>query len=84
MPSLRLAQQRLASGRRNLEDALVVRESLPTLSLLGQARARSGVSGGPLNPEWCDWFMGFPIGWTALEPLEMRKFQQWQHLHGGR
>lgn len=23
---------------------------------------------GPLNPEWCEWYMGFPIGWTALEP----------------
>lgn len=19
---------------------------------------------GPLNPEWCEWFMGFPVGWT--------------------
>lgn len=23
-------------------------------------------------------YQGFPIGWTALEPLEMHKFQQWQ------
>ena len=23
-------------------------------------------TGGPLNPEWCEWFMGFPIGWTEL------------------
>jgi hypothetical protein len=38
--------------------------------------------GGPLNPEWCEWFMGFPIGWTALEPLEMRRFQQWLRSHG--
>jgi hypothetical protein len=21
---------------------------------------------GPLNPEWCEWFMGFPTGWTEL------------------
>ncbi len=19
---------------------------------------------GPLNPEWCEWYMGYPIGWT--------------------
>jgi hypothetical protein len=25
--------------------------------------------GGPLNPTWCEWFMGFPIGWTELRPL---------------
>jgi hypothetical protein len=36
------------------------------------------VAGGPLNLEWCEWFMGWPIGWTALEPLEMVRFQLWQ------
>ncbi len=29
------------------------------------------VVGGQLNPMWVEWLMGFPIGWTALEPLEM-------------
>ena len=38
--------------------------------------------GGPLNPEWCEWFMGFPVGWTELKPLEMHKFQSWQQQHG--
>jgi hypothetical protein len=23
-------------------------------------------AGGPLNPEWVEWLMGFPAGWTAL------------------
>lgn len=23
--------------------------------------------GGNLNPEWVEWFMGFPVGWTELE-----------------
>ena len=23
------------------------------------------VAGGSLNPEWVEWLMGFPIGWTA-------------------
>ena len=23
--------------------------------------------GGRLNPMWCEWFMGFPIGWTDAE-----------------
>lgn len=22
---------------------------------------------GPLNPEWCEWYMGFPPNWTSLE-----------------
>lgn len=38
--------------------------------------------GGQLNPDWVDWLMGFPIGWTGLAPLEMGKFQQWCELHG--
>lgn len=27
------------------------------------------VAGGQLNPDWVDWLMGFPIGWTSLESL---------------
>jgi len=37
---------------------------------------------GTLNPDWVEWLMGWPIGWTDLKPLAMDKFQQWQHLHG--
>ena len=25
---------------------------------------------GPTNPEWVEWLMGYPIGWTELNPLE--------------
>ena len=38
--------------------------------------------GGPLNPPWVEWLMGWPIGWTALQALETGRFQQWQRLHG--
>lgn len=38
--------------------------------------------GGPLNPDWCEWFMGFPIGWTASNALEMPKFPEWLQQHG--
>lgn len=27
-------------------------------------------SDGVLNPEWVEWLMGFPIGWTDVEPSE--------------
>ncbi|MNX96517.1 hypothetical protein D3C86_1288370 [compost metagenome] len=37
--------------------------------------------GGQLNPEWVEWLMGWPIGWTELKPLEMGKFQLWQQEH---
>jgi hypothetical protein len=26
--------------------------------------------GGSLNPTWVEWLMGFPLGWTDLEPSE--------------
>ncbi len=29
-----------------------------------------GGAGGSLNPTWVEWLMGFPLGWTALEPSE--------------
>lgn len=40
------------------------------------------VAGGPLNPNWVEWLMGWPLGWTDLRPLETDKFQQWLGLHG--
>jgi hypothetical protein len=38
--------------------------------------------GGQLNPTWVEWLMGWPIGWTDLEPLETDKFQSWLQQHG--
>lgn len=38
--------------------------------------------GGHLNPDWVEWLMGWPIGWTDLEPLAMDKFRQWLEQHG--
>lgn len=35
---------------------------------------RTDVS-GQLNPEWTEWLMGFPAGWSALEPSEMRSYR---------
>lgn len=40
------------------------------------------VVGGQLNPEWTEWLMGWPIGWTALKPLAMDRFQEWKRQHG--
>ena len=37
--------------------------------------------GSQLNPEWVEWLMGWPIGWTELKPLEMGKFREWQQQH---
>lgn len=31
--------------------------------------------GGQLNPEWVEWLMGWPFGWTALNALEKDRFR---------
>lgn len=30
---------------------------------------------GQLNPEWVEWLIGFPAGWSALEPSEMQLYR---------
>ena len=46
---------------------------------VGSSRQASGLK---LNPTWVEWLMGWPLGWTELQPLETAKFQQWFRLHG--
>jgi hypothetical protein len=38
--------------------------------------------GGPLNPTWVEWLMGWPLGWTDCAASATDKFQQWLHSHG--
>ena len=40
------------------------------------------VVGGPLNPPWVEWLMGWPQGWTDLKPLEMDKCLYARQPHG--
>ena len=53
-----------------------------TPSLTHQARGGDTTQPKHLNPEWVEWLMGWPIGWTDLKPLATDKFQRWQNLHG--
>lgn len=43
----------------------------------------SDPGGGQLNPQWEDWFMGWPIGWTDVRHSATDRFRQWSDLHGG-
>lgn len=45
-------------------------------------KSLSGVLGGPENPEWREWLMGWPIGWTDLKPLATDRFRSWLSSHG--
>ena len=47
------------------------------------ALLRSGEkTGGQLNPEWVEWLMGGPLGWTDCKPLEMDRCQDATLRHG--
>lgn len=52
----------------------------------GEHRRKSpplgAVFGGKPNPEYLEWMMGWPIGWTDLKALETDRFQQWLDSHG--
>lgn len=41
------------------------------------ARKESGKS-GQLNPDWVEWLMNWPVGWTSLSPLTEDRFLGWQ------
>lgn len=33
--------------------------------------------GGALNPDWVEWLMNWPIGWTSMEPLNPGRLLAW-------
>lgn len=35
--------------------------------------------GGKLSPEFVEWLMSWPIGWSSPEPLPPERFEQWLH-----
>ena len=37
-------------------------------------------AGGSLNPDWVEWLMGWPLGFTSLEPMSRDVFDKWMQL----
>ena len=33
---------------------------------------------GALNPTWVEWLMGWPIGWTSMEPITELDWRDWK------
>jgi len=57
-----------------LPTQVMISEMLPTPTANrwdGLQSHGKNVVTGALNPTWVEWLMGFPVGWTALEPSEM-------------
>lgn len=58
---------------RDWKDGTNPSDNAPTNGLLGRAAPRDPTSQpGQLSPDWVDMLMGFPIGWTDLEPWVTR------------
>ncbi len=58
----------------------VAKGNVPVNSLLGRAVEPTKMKGS-LDAEFVEYLMGFPIGWTGLEPVETESFRLWEESH---
>jgi hypothetical protein len=70
-----------ASASKGSSPAALVRKSGKSRENDRIDHAVMASDGGQLNPEWVEWLMGWPIGLTALKPLETDKFREWRQQH---
>ena len=75
-----VASGKLNGGTRDFELLQVLKDNGQISE--EERRSMSAGNGGKLNPNWVEWLMGWPIGWTGLEPLETDRFRQWFEKHG--
>ena len=64
------------------EDAAGLPGSKMQKMLGNHPEVRQDPNGGTLNPNWVEWLMGWPLGWTDLKPLVMDKSLCVQQQHG--
>jgi hypothetical protein len=72
-PEKRFPTPRGSEGGEGSRQQLESLENQGHISSEEKSSMQSG-SGGRLNPDWVEWLMGLPIGWTALRPLETQSF----------
>lgn len=76
-----------ASGKKVQVDLSQAVKRWPTPSTIGinggshsraaamkRGQSSAELNGGSLNPTWVEWLMGWPLGWTDLEPLATDKY----------
>jgi len=66
------SQETLEGNARPLNEVVAAREQLPTPTPQRRTGLQShgvNVVEGGLSPDWTEFLMGFPRGWTSLEPL---------------
>ena len=65
-----------SNGTGNCEKANTLHKD-GILSEAERVSFRAG-NGGQLNPDWVEWLMGWPIGWSSLDQLGNIDFPTWQ------
>jgi hypothetical protein len=63
-----------------------VRPSLQTMArknLWPDAQPNQATVGGPLAPEFTEWLLTWPIGWTDIGASATANYQRWFRLFGG-
>jgi len=66
----------MGGGSGNVEKA----NKLHELGVIDEDTRRSmrAGNGGQLNPDWVEWLMGWPVGWTDLAPLPRQAWGNWE------
>ena len=67
-------------GKRGYQNPEKLNQTTHQLSVNDIAMKRYGIK--KLNPQLCEWLMGWPLEWTDLNPLGTDKFHLWQQQHG--
>lgn len=61
------------SGAREMMQRQFDKRNSPSLALtVGKE------TGGRLNPDWVEWLMCWPIGWSDNKPMNPKEFQYWK------
>jgi DNA (cytosine-5)-methyltransferase 1 len=53
------------------------REAAERHNTLASVEAAHGEQPGQLNPDWVEWLMGWPIGWTSMEAITELDWRDW-------
>lgn len=81
----RVSEETLGKNSRPLNE-VVANYPTPNASDATGGPGSSGRDGGPnlrtvangqLNPDWVEWLMGWPLGWTSMEPLPRESWDAW-------
>jgi hypothetical protein len=63
--------------RGNMANPVIKRRVEMGKQVMLSMAVKEEVGGGQLNPDWVEWLMNWPIGWTSMEPLNTDRFLAW-------